>query len=75
MGRAILAVGWALRGRDRLAIDDPAIAAEALFGLWQGASNFQLSLGIDTDDTAEAVAKRVDYGIAVFVRAFSSPAS
>ncbi len=56
---------------DRLAIDDPVKAAEALFGLWQGASNFQLSLGVDTEVTAAAIAERVDYGIAVFMRAFS----
>ena len=55
---------------DRLAIDDPAKAAEALFGLWQGASNFQLSLGVDTTGTEQAVAERVDYGIALFMRAF-----
>ena len=58
---------------DRLAIDDPAGAAEALFGLWQGASNFQLSLGIDTGKAGAAIADRVDYGIAVFMRAFARP--
>jgi TetR/AcrR family transcriptional regulator, mexJK operon transcriptional repressor len=56
---------------DRLAIEDPAKAAEALFGLWQGASNFQLSLGVDTTGPEQAVAERVDYGIALFMRAFA----
>lgn len=55
---------------DRLATDDPARAAEALFGLWQGASNFQLSLGV-AGDTSRTIADRVDYGIALFMRAFS----
>ncbi|OYU15215.1 MAG: TetR family transcriptional regulator [Alphaproteobacteria bacterium PA4] len=58
---------------DRLAIDDPLKAAEALFGLWQGASNFQLSLGVDTDATEKAIAERVDYGIAFFMRAVLRP--
>lgn len=58
---------------DRLVIDDPIKAAEALFGLWQGASNFQLSLGVDAEGADQAIAERVDYGIAVFVRAFSRP--
>ena len=56
---------------DRLAIDHPVNAAEALFGLWQGVSNFQLSLGVDAVVTDAAIVERVDYGIAVFMRAFS----
>ena len=59
---------------DKLAIDNPVKASEALFGLWQGASNFQLSLGIDTGNAEAAIAGRVDYGIAVFMRAFARPA-
>lgn len=56
---------------DKLEIDNPARAAEALFGLWQGASNFQLSLGIDDEQPMQAIAERVDYGIALFMRAFA----
>ena len=56
---------------DRLAIDDPVRAAEALFGLWQGASNFQLSLGVADAPAEGAIAERVDYGIALFMRAFA----
>ena len=56
---------------DKLEIDNPARAAEALFGLWQGASNFQLSLGIDDEQPTQAIAERVDYGIALFMRAFA----
>ena len=59
---------------DQLAIDDPARAAEALFGLWQGASNFQLSLGVNTEAVEAAIAERVDYGITVFMRAFARSA-
>ena len=59
---------------DQLAIDDSVSAAEALFGLWQGVSNFQLSLGVDTETAEAEIARRVDYGIAVFMRAFARPA-
>ena len=58
---------------DQLAIDDPVSAAEALFGLWQGATNFQLSLGVDTETAEVEIARRVDFGIAVFMRAFARP--
>lgn len=64
-----------LSAGDRLAIDDSVKAAEALFGLWQGASNFQLSLGIDTGNAQASIAERVDYGIRVFMRAFARPAA
>lgn len=56
---------------DRLRMDDPVKAAEALFGLWQGASNFQLSLDVDAEAAKAAIAERVDYGIALFMRAYS----
>ena len=62
-------------GGDRLAVDDPVKAAEALFGLWQGASNFRLALGTDVDGIAAATAERVDDGIAVFMRAFAKPSA
>jgi TetR/AcrR family transcriptional repressor of mexJK operon len=58
---------------DQLAIDDPARAAEALFGFWQGASNYQLALRVDVDEFRNTLAERVDYGIAVFMRAFMQP--
>lgn len=56
---------------DQLAIDDPAKAAEALFGFWQGVSNYQLALRVDVDEFRDTVAARVDYGISVFMRAFA----
>ncbi|WP_037514730.1 TetR/AcrR family transcriptional regulator [Sphingomonas sp. PAMC 26621] len=74
-GRTISNLASILAGAgDRLVIDDPIKAAEALFGLWQGASNFQLSLGVDAEGAGQAIAERVDYGIAIFMRAFSRPA-
>ena len=56
---------------DRLVIDDHVKAAEALFGLWQGGSNFALSLDVDAKVTKQTIAERVDYGISLFMRAFS----
>lgn len=55
---------------DQVAIGDPVEAAEALFGLWQGASNYQVSLGVETADHAEAIAKRVERAIELFMRAY-----
>jgi TetR/AcrR family transcriptional repressor of mexJK operon len=64
---AILA-GAAARGE--LKIDDPLQAAEHLFGLWQGFSNFQLSLGVESAQIRSTISKRVDDGIAVFMKAY-----
>ena len=50
-----------------LDIPDPQRAADQLFGLWQGFTNFQLALGVP-DDTA--VDERVDAGVEVFLRAY-----
>ena len=64
---AILA-GAAARGE--LKIDDPLQAAEHLFGLWQGFSNFQLSLGVESEVIRSTIKARVDRGIAVFMKAY-----
>lgn len=55
---------------DRLAISDPEEAAEALFGLWQGVSNYQVSLGVETGHNAASVIERVERGIGLFMRAY-----
>lgn len=55
---------------DRLAIDDPMKAAEALIGLWQGVSNYQLASRVNVDEFRDTLVERVDYGISVFMRAF-----
>jgi len=62
-------------GGSRLTIENPVKAAEALFGLWQGMSNFQLSLGVGTESAEAAIAERVDDGIAIFMRAFGKAAA
>jgi len=73
-GRTLANLASILAGAgERLTIDDPMRAAEALFGLWQGASNFRLSLGVDTARAEQDITARVDYGIALFMRAFARP--
>lgn len=49
-----------------LEIADPLAAAEQLIGLWQGISNFQLALDIDSDDVRASIPQRVDAGLRVF---------
>lgn len=56
---------------DRLAIDDPIKAAEALIGLWQGVSNYRFASRLEAEDLRATVVPRVDYGISVFMRAFA----
>ena len=51
----------------QLEVPDPQQAADHLFGLWQGFSNFQLALGIPDDTSIE---QRVDAAIEVFLRAY-----
>ncbi len=60
----------AAAARGELLVDDPEQAAEHLFGLWQGFSNFQLALGIESDAIRGAIAERVQKGVAVFLRAY-----
>ena len=47
-------------------------AAEQLFGLWQGFSNFQLLLAIDIDAVRAAVPLRVQRGVAAFLRLYGT---
>ncbi len=54
--------------RGELDVTDPTRAADHLFGLWQGFTNFQLALGIDMDTE---IAERVDGAVAIFLRAYA----
>jgi TetR/AcrR family transcriptional repressor of mexJK operon len=54
-----------------LVISDPQRAADHLFGLWQGFSNFQLALGIPEPASIES---RVDDAVRAFLRAYPRPA-
>ncbi|MCW6511294.1 TetR/AcrR family transcriptional regulator C-terminal domain-containing protein [Hyphomicrobiales bacterium BP6-180914] len=51
---------------------DPHIAAEELFGLWQGFTNFQFSLGIDIDATRADLSARVERGVRIFMLAYGA---
>jgi TetR/AcrR family transcriptional regulator, mexJK operon transcriptional repressor len=56
--------------RRELRITDSLEAADHLFGLWQGFSNFQLSLDVESREVRSTVTKRVDRGISVFLKAY-----
>ncbi|MGY2735510.1 TetR/AcrR family transcriptional regulator [Sphingomonas sp. UYP23] len=59
------------RGDPRLLIPDPHAAAEELFGLWQGLSNYQIALGIDVDSYVPSIPTRVSRGIRLFIRSYA----
>jgi TetR/AcrR family transcriptional repressor of mexJK operon len=56
--------------RGELEVSDPVMAAEHLIGLWQGLSNFQLSLGIDQRRIRSTIPERVEAGVRVFLAAY-----
>lgn len=56
--------------KGELETPDPMLAAEHLIGLWQGLSNFQLSLGIDQHRIKSTIPARVDSGLRVFMAAY-----
>lgn len=62
-------IGDAVR-KGELETPDPMLAAEHLIGLWQGLTNFQLSLGIDQRRIRNAIPTRVDAGLSVFMAAY-----
>jgi TetR/AcrR family transcriptional repressor of mexJK operon len=52
-----------------LALTDPTGAAQMLFGLWQGMTNYQLMLGIDPGEVAQTIPTRVARGVDLFLKA------
>lgn len=56
--------------RGDIQVDDPALAADALFGLWLGFSQLQLTLDGGTEEVRSSVVDRVDRGIEIFIRAY-----
>jgi TetR/AcrR family transcriptional regulator, mexJK operon transcriptional repressor len=66
-------IGEAAR-KGELEAPDPMLAAEHLIGLWQGLSNFQLSLGIDQRRIRSTIPARVDAGLRVFMAAYGRTA-
>ena len=51
----------------------PDEAAEELFGLWQGLTNFRFSLGIGIDALRDDLVPRVERGVRVFMRVYGAP--
>ena len=66
---ALLSAGMQ-RGEVRSLV--PHEAADELFGLWQGFTNFQFALGIDIDALRSDVTARVERGIRVFMLAYGA---
>lgn len=56
-----------------LVIDDPEGAAELLFGMWQGMSNYRLMLNIDHAVVVATISERVAGGVHRFVAAHAAP--
>ncbi|MGJ3647910.1 TetR/AcrR family transcriptional regulator [Sphingomonas sp. GlSt437] len=55
-----------------LAIDDPAQAAELLFGMWQGASNFRLMLGVEQAGVDPGIEHHVVHCVDRFLAAYAA---
>jgi len=66
-----LIVGAAAGGE--LSVSNPEHAADELFGLWQGFTNFQMSLGIDIDEIRRDLPNRIERGVKLFVMAYAKP--
>lgn len=56
--------------RGELTTVNPEHAAEELFGMWQGFTNFQMSLDIDIDAIRERMPERVERAVALFLRLY-----
>ena len=52
----------------------PDEAADELFGLWQGFTNFQFSLGIGIDALRSDLVPRVERGVRLFMQIYGTPA-
>ena len=57
--------------RGELSTGDPFAASEALFGLWQGFSNFQHALGVEPERSQAGLAEQVEAGVAAFLRLYA----
>jgi len=58
-----------------LTIDDPVLAAEDLVGLWQGMMRIELAVGLCATPSSEAIRRRVDRGVGLFLRLYGTPQS
>ena len=55
-------------------IDDPHAAAELLFGMWQGMTNYRLALGVDHAGVVASIPARVADGVDRFLAAYQPEA-
>ena len=69
--RNLASILAAANGSVELVVDDPFDAAEHLFGLWQGFSNLQLSLGVETAIIRATLERRIDGALDVFFKAYA----
>ncbi len=58
--------------RGELIALDPSVAAEDLFGLWQGLTNFQFALGIDVAAIRDDLDRRVRRGVDLFMHVYGA---
>jgi TetR/AcrR family transcriptional repressor of mexJK operon len=69
--RNLTAIIAAAHARSELNADHPDEAAEHLIGMWQGLSNYKLSLGVDTDELIARTTSRVERAVDVFLAAYA----
>jgi len=63
----------AATARGELSAVDPEHAAEELFGMWQGFTNFQMSLAVDINAIRHGLPERVERAVALFLRLYAKP--
>lgn len=63
----------AAAGQGQITVADPDRAAEQLFGLWQGVTNYQLALDLDREAIIEGLSGRVAAGVDLFLAACRKP--
>jgi TetR/AcrR family transcriptional regulator, mexJK operon transcriptional repressor len=59
-------------GAGQITLSDPDRAAEQLFGLWQGVTNYQFALDLDRDTLIDGLPARVTAGVDLFLAACTS---
>ena len=71
--RNLAAILAAAAEHGQIVVPYPDRAAEQLFGLWQGASNYRMALGLDLETHARDIEARVAEGVDLFLKAHAKP--
>lgn len=58
-----------------LEVDDAKLAAEDLVGLWQGMMRVEMTMGLRTTPTAEALRARAERGVRLFIKLYAPTTS